>query len=63
MRDYTEQKTRERELSQMRTEGTQRYLPKIRVCFSCPEKFTSTGPHHRMCPKCRLTSSQREGLI
>lgn len=24
-----------------------------RICISCPEQFISTGPHHRMCNKCR----------
>ena len=29
-----------------------RYPHKKLPCISCGDKFTSTGPHNRMCPHC-----------
>jgi uncharacterized paraquat-inducible protein A len=32
-----------------------------RRCLMCGERFRSDGPHHRICPRCKLSRRWREG--
>ncbi|MFV0409776.1 MAG: hypothetical protein ACK5LJ_08825 [Paracoccus sp. (in: a-proteobacteria)] len=37
---------------------------KRRACLSCGTQFTSEGPHHRMCGRCRRDASETfEGAV
>lgn len=32
-----------------------------RRCLMCGEGFPSLGPHNRICPKCKMSQTWREG--
>ena len=52
----------ETELNHAALDEIRRYQPKKRSCMTCRTKFTSTGPHHRMCDRCRR-SDHHDGHV
>ncbi len=37
--------------------------PQSRKCLMCGETFASEGPHNRICSRCKLTRTWREGDV
>lgn len=44
------------------TDAIARYPIRERKCLLCSTEFQSTGPHHRMCPRCATASRDFTGV-